>query len=64
MRNHEKYTADIYNKAPEGYRISTGEINYIMDTYVYGVDRVIEGWKLGFMMAYNAAKRGKLDFQK
>ena len=64
MKNHEKYTAKVYDCAPKGSRITAPEISYILDHYSDGAGRVIEGWKLGFMMAYNAAKRQRLDFQK
>lgn len=64
MRNHEKYVKDIYDHVPQGYCALCNEVLYVVDTYKGSTDRVIEGWKLGFMMAYNAAKRGKLDFQQ
>lgn len=64
MKNYEKYTSKVYDCAPDGFHISVPDINYILDHYSGGADRVVEGWKLGFMMAYNAAKRQRLDFQK
>lgn len=64
MRNHEKYVKDVYDHVPQGYCVGCNEVLYVVDAYKGGVGRVIEGWKLGFMMAYNAAKRGKLDFQQ
>lgn len=64
MRNHEAYTKNIYQHVPDRYFLNAAEINYILDNYDYDADKVGEGWKLGFMMAYHAAKRGKLDFQR
>lgn len=63
MRNIEEYTKDTDAHIPEGYDLLVSEVEQIHK--ISGDwNMIIFSWKMGFEMAYRAAKRGKLDFQK
>lgn len=62
-RDLSKHTENTYKRVPEDYFMTANDIQAI-HLISSEFDKIVEAWKLGFEQAYQAAKAGRLDFQK